>query len=734
MKKLFFRSLILILSLSLLFVAILSTKGFETNKFNKIIAQKIKENNSKVSLTFEKINFKFDIKNLSLYLETKNPNLTYQKISLPINHIKLYLDLISLFKSDTQINKLNVLSDEIEIQQLKKILLKTKPTNMTSLIINKVSSGRVNFDIEIFFKKNQIVDNFIVKGDVKNIKAQIYKDIFVENTNFNFFADTTDILIKAISCKSDGLEVSEGNLQIQNLKEINIKSEFKTKIELNKKNISKYSFLLQQNDNFTLENILKGTLSHYLQLSFDKTLKVINYDYKNKGNINNLQFKISNSSKNRFLEKKIENLFLNDTYFSSNFNSNKIHKINAKGNYSFDNENYNKFNFENNILNSTDNLVLDFDLSEKVNVNLINYTKEKGNLAKIFLDVKKNKKFLNVNKFTFRENKNLISVEKLKLKNQNLQSVKKIEAKTFESNLIKNDFIIEIGKKIKISCKKFDAKNLNKLLNQNQKRDGIFKKISKEIDIDLQNIDTPLSTNLSNFKLIGEINNGKFIKISSKGDFGDNKFLDISMKNHKNSKKKYLEIYSDLPQPLLSEYSFFKGLSEGILTYSSIIDEKSSSSKLLIENFKVINAPGLVKLLSLADFGGLADLAEGEGLSFDKMEMQITNSKGLLNLNELYAVGPSISVLMEGYSEETGLTSLKGTLVPAKNLNKILSKIPVIGDIIIPKEVGEGLFGVSFKIKGKPGKLKTTINPIKTITPRFITKALEKSKKSKKSK
>ena len=67
----------------------------------------------------------------------------------------------------------------------------------------------------------------------------------------------------------------------------------------------------------------------------------------------------------------------------------------------------------------------------------------------------------------------------------------------------------------------------------------------------------------------------------------------------------------------------------------------------------------------------------------------------------------------------------------AKNLNKLLSKIPVIGNIIIPKEIGEGLFGVSFKMKGMPGKIKTTINPIKTLTPRFITKALEKSKKSK---
>ena len=143
-----------------------------------------------------------------------------------------------------------------------------------------------------------------------------------------------------------------------------------------------------------------------------------------------------------------------------------------------------------------------------------------------------------------------------------------------------------------------------------------------------------------------------------------------------------------------------------------------------------MNAPGVVKLLSLADFGGLADLAEGEGLSFEKMEIKMSTNKGFLKLDELYAVGPSISVLMEGYKEEKGLTSLRGTLVPAKNLNKLLSKIPVIGKIIIPKEVGEGLFGVSFKMKGMPGKMKTTINPIKTLTPRFITKALEKQKKN----
>ena len=61
--------------------------------------------------------------------------------------------------------------------------------------------------------------------------------------------------------------------------------------------------------------------------------------------------------------------------------------------------------------------------------------------------------------------------------------------------------------------------------------------------------------------------------------------------------------------------------------YSSIINEENYSSKLKIENFKVINAPGMLRLLSLADLGGLADLSEGEGLSFDTLEINMEKNK-----------------------------------------------------------------------------------------------------------
>ena len=59
----------------------------------------------------------------------------------------------------------------------------------------------------------------------------------------------------------------------------------------------------------------------------------------------------------------------------------------------------------------------------------------------------------------------------------------------------------------------------------------------------------------------------------------------------------------------------------------------------------------------------------------------------------------------------------------------LLWNLLIIGNILIGSKKGEGVFGVSFKIKGPPKNLKTTVNPIKTLTPRFITRILEKAKK-----
>ena len=127
---------------------------------------------------------------------------------------------------------------------------------------------------------------------------------------------------------------------------------------------------------------------------------------------------------------------------------------------------------------------------------------------------------------------------------------------------------------------------------------------------------------------------------------------------------------------------------------------------------------------------GIADLLTGEGIRFNEFEMKFNNNNGLMTIEEIYSLGPSISILMDGYVQKDDLISLRGTLVPATTINKVIGSIPLLGDILVGKKTGEGVFGVSFKIKGYPKDLKTTVNPIKTLTPRFITRTLENLKKT----
>ena len=729
MKKIIATLIFLVSLIIILLIFLLSTSGIETNKFNNLIVKKIYDSNNNINLKLNTIKFKIDLKEISLFLDTLNPEINYRDTIVPAEQIKVYVDFISLLKSNPKIKKINLTLKELDINQLKNLSIAIKPSNLKSLINNKIKQGKLITEFEFYLDKNNSLDNFIARGSVSNLKAEVTNNLNLNKTNFSFFADKTDVLIKNIFGDLDNIKIIDGDLKLSLSPEISIESNFKTKLDYKKESLIILKKLVK-NFNYAKDIVnLEANLTNNLSISFDKTYKVTKYKYESNGKISKVNFDFQKPKVNFLSGEEISKLSLANLEIKTNLSSKKNNTI-ISGKYTINKENPLTFVLKNHINKNLMNLNLDLEYSKNINLALINYQKPKDSIANLSVNLEKKKNNIIIKKISLIEKKNSIVIEDLKLKNNDLLSFKKSSVKTNKSGKINNNFSISFGKKIIIKGSQFDASNLPKILNEKNNRNNI-KQISKDIEIDFTNIIAPLSENLKNFKLIGKIEKGKFIKISSKGDFGENNFLDISMKNDKKNKKKYLEIYSDLTKPLLTEYSFFKGLTGGKLLYSSIISEKNSTAKLKIENFKVINAPGVVKLLSLADLGGLADLAEGEGLSFDLLEINFEKDKNFIKLNEILALGPSISVLMDGYQEDNGLTSIRGTLVPAKTLNKMISKIPIIGNIIIPKEIGEGLFGISFKMKGPPGKIKTTINPIRTLTPRFIQKIIDKNKNSK---
>ena len=723
MKKIIINFFLLTIIVMVVLLVVLSTIGIETSKFNKLISEKASQTKN-INLELETIKFKLNPKELSLFLETQNPKITYREIFVPVRNIKVFIDFLSLIKSDPKIKKTSLTLKELDITQLNKLSLMIKPSNFKSLLNNKVKEGKVIAEIDLFLTEEGKLKDFIAKGTVKNLKVDLLNDLSFTKINLGFFADKNDILIKNIFGNLEDIKIFEGDVKLNLENGIKLKSNFNSKFNLDQKLLNKYvKFLNKYKFINNIKNV-KADLNNIVSIDFDNTYKIEDYNYSISGILEKGKFELLTPLKNTLIPEEIESIYLSDLKVSTNFQPKKIN-LKGVGKYSFDNLEFLKINLENNFNKDLTKLKLNFDYSNIFELNFLNYKKTKNTIANLSLNLEKKKNEIKIQNFNFKDDDNVIKVTDLVFNGNQFSSFKKIAVMTTN-----NDFFIQNDKKILIKGNKFDATNLTKLLSKNN-GENIFKEINGNIEIDFKNIQVPLSEKLQNFKLLGEIKNGQFIKISSKGDFGGNNFLDVSMKKDKKSDKKYLEVYSDLTRPLLTEYRFFNGLSGGKLLFTSIIDGSKSNSKMKIENFKVINAPGVIKLLSLADLGGLADLAEGEGLSFDTLEIDMEKSNGFLKLNEILALGPSMSVLMEGYQEKNGLTSLRGTLVPAKTLNKIISKIPVIGNIVIPKEVGEGLFGISFKMKGPKGKIKTTINPIKTLTPRFIQKIIERDKQTK---
>tara|TARA_B100000963_G_scaffold333770_1_gene326393 strand:- start:3084 stop:5273 length:2190 start_codon:yes stop_codon:yes gene_type:complete len=729
MKKILLNLIFTLIFVLLIILIILSTIGIETKKFNNIINSKINETQKDVNITLETVKFKFDVTDLNIFLETLNPLINYKRVSIPVQNLKVYIDFFSLIKTSPKINKVSLVLSELEIDELKKLSVVIKPSNFRRLINNNITEGKVFSELNIFFDDNNSLQNFIAKGSVTNFQMKITDGILLQNSNFSFFSDKSDILIKNIFGEIDNVKIKEGDLKLNLGPEISLNSNFLTKINFQNKIEKNYIKLIEKFRFLTDLQFLDANLNNSLFVVFDETYKVKDYFFKSRGKINKAKLYFEEPLKNYFFKEGINELALQETDVNFGFKPSSSN-FEFSGKHSINNKKFLSHKLKNKNFKEDSSLELEIEYGERVSFDIINYSKPKNSIAKISLNLEKKNNTVYLKKIEFLDGKNSIFIDNLELKKNKLQKFNNISIKTYSENKINNDFSVLNQEKILIKGSNFDATNLPKYFKTSNK-ENIFYYISGNIEIDMKDIKAPLSERLENFKLLGTIHKGNFTKINAKGDYGNKKFLDITMKHDNKNNSKYLEIFSDLPQPLLTQFSFFKGLSGGKLLFTSIIGTNNSTSKLVIENFKVINAPGMVKLLSLADLGGLADLAEGEGLSFDILEINMEKNPELLNLNEILATGPSISVLMDGYQDKNGVTSIRGTLVPAKNLNKLISKIPLLGEIIIPKEAGEGLFGVSFKMKGPPGKIKTTINPIRTLTPRFIQKILDKSKNSK---
>jgi hypothetical protein len=140
----------------------------------------------------------------------------------------------------------------------------------------------------------------------------------------------------------------------------------------------------------------------------------------------------------------------------------------------------------------------------------------------------------------------------------------------------------------------------------------------------------------------------------------------------------------------------------------------------VINDFRLVRAPVLARLLTLATLTGFVDALTGEGFQFNQFKSDFTKTGGRLDIKLARAHGPSIGLTGSGNADfDANTVDISGTVVPAYALNSILGNIPVIGDLLQGGK-GEGIFAATYHASGSLDEPRISVNPLAALTPGFL--------------
>jgi hypothetical protein len=150
-----------------------------------------------------------------------------------------------------------------------------------------------------------------------------------------------------------------------------------------------------------------------------------------------------------------------------------------------------------------------------------------------------------------------------------------------------------------------------------------------------------------------------------------------------------------------------------------------------IREFRVVKAPVLAQLISAFSLSGLGNLLGNDGISFKNLRTQFTwrdTAEGrMINLRNGRTSGASIGLTFGGLiNQDNNTIDVSGTFVPVSEVNKLVSRIPVVGQLLTGGRDG-GVIAATYAVKGNTADPRVIINPLSVLAPGFLRSILFES-------
>ena len=722
------RTLYFIIFFLIISLVYLNYFGISTNKFNKKIESTIKEKYPNISIRLKDVRVLFDIIKLSINLETKNPIIIVRKEEIKLNNISTVYKINSIFRNKFAISNLIFESNQNKIKKIIRLFRVYDDSPQLMIIDKIVKDGEIKINAKFNFNEDGklIEDDYKIISKINKLSLKLFDKSELQNLSLDLVYTHNNLNLRRLSSNYLDVPITSDNILIKKQNE-----NFLINGNLNslEKTIPKkiLSFLIKD---YNFEKVVFSSENNF-KFSTTKKFKISNLIIDTKINLKEAELNLNNKNIKKYLPSFNEQIKFFDHLINIRY-ENKLF-LDGSGKFQVGDQKENiKYNldFKNNKINY--NLSLNLN-KIPIKIDLINFHKNENIKTKLLINGQKNNNRIRFKKILLDNKNSNINLEDFELsENFRILNFKKIELDYVDKNKTRNDLLIKNlrNDNFFISGNNFNLSKIidDILFNDNDSSLKIFDNKNRNFRVKFKKNTIDGTHYLLNLNGNFQIKNNEVYDMILDSHFSDNKTVVLTIKSK--NKKKITTFYSDFAKPFVKKYKFIKGFENGKLDLYSVKENEISNSLLKIYDFRLKELPALTKILTLASLQGIADILSGEGVGFDEFEMKFQNKKNLMDIKEIYAIGPAISILMDGYVLDDELISLRGTLVPATTINKFVASIPILGDILVGKKTGEGVFGVSFKIKGPPKDLKTSVNPIKTLTPRFITRTLEKIKKT----
>lgn len=148
--------------------------------------------------------------------------------------------------------------------------------------------------------------------------------------------------------------------------------------------------------------------------------------------------------------------------------------------------------------------------------------------------------------------------------------------------------------------------------------------------------------------------------------------------------------------------------------------------RIRVAGFRILGDPIVNELISGTDDSRPAIAAGAprgqrrvarEEILFDHLNGAFATGNGQVVLESLTAAGPLMGASVRGKLDfRSRSLALGGTYVPLSGLNRALSEIPIVGQILTgPK--GDGIFGITFAVDGSMSQPNVIVNPLSIVAP-----------------